>query len=398
MNNGIAVKLIVFESHPIQYRAPVYARLAQLCPGAIHVAYASDFSIRGGNDPGFGQPVAWDSDLLAGYSYTVFRSDLSQAPVGWGSLDGRGVGSLLDLLKPRAILLNSLNYRFDVVAYLMARLRGIPVWIRCETQDQAFTRSSSKSLLRSCYYRLIYSGIERAFPIGQLNRQHWLNHGLTPWQLRSHAHYCTVDRASQLSEHERHERRNCLRLQLGLVADDCLVAFFGKLIPKKDPLLLFQCLPYLPAGLRRNAKLLFVGSGELSHQLEQEALIASQNHAIESIFPGFVNQSSLVNWYLAADVVVLPSRQAGETWGLVANESLQAGCGVVVSEAVGCAADFGGWERFRIIPVGSPQALAQALVELAAYPRDFTWASEALQNYSIEAAAQAFATAIVELP
>jgi glycosyltransferase involved in cell wall biosynthesis len=150
--------------------------------------------------------------------------------------------------------------------------------------------------------------------------------------------------------------------------------------------------------MRCKSKLLFVGSGELGQQLEQEALIASQNLEVESIFPGFVNQSSLVNWYLAADIVVLPSRKAGETWGLVANEALQAGCGVVVSEAVGCAADFGGWERFRTIPVGSPQALAQALVELAAYPRNHSWAAEALQNYSIEAAAQALASAISELP
>jgi len=30
--------------------------------------------------------------------------------------------------------------------------------------------------------------------------------------------------------------------------------------------------------------------------------------------------------------MVLPSRRAGETWGLVVNEALQAGCAVIVSE------------------------------------------------------------------
>lgn len=136
------------------------------------MAYAGDFSIRGGNDPGFGRSVAWDSDLSAGYSSTVLRSDLSEAPVGWGSLDDRAVAALLDRLQPRAILLNSLNYRFDIVAYVMARLRGIPVWIRCETQDQAFERSKFISILRSFCYRLLYLGLERPFPIGGgANRQ-----------------------------------------------------------------------------------------------------------------------------------------------------------------------------------------------------------------------------------
>ena len=389
--------LLIFESHPIQYRTPVYARLAQLRPRAVHVCFASDFSVRGGNDPGFGTNVAWDSDLLAGYSFTVLRSDLTQAPTSWGALDGRGVAALINRLKPRAILLNSLNYRFDYIAYLSALVRGIPVWIRCETQDQAYSRSRLKSALRSVYYRLIYKGIQRAFPIGQLNREHWLAHGFRPGQVRTPAHYCTVDRVSPLSELDRLSRRSLIRAQLGIAEHDLLVTFFGKFIPKKDPLLLFSCLPFLPASLRQQIKLLFVGSGTLQQQLERAALIAKKNHQVESFFPGFINQSALVNWYLAADVVVLPSRQAGETWGLVANEALQAGCGVVVSEAVGCAADFGCWERFRTIPVGSAEGLANALQDLATYPRQFNWAADALNLYSIEAAAQALALAIDDL-
>ena len=61
------------------------------------------------------------------------------------------------------------------------------------------------------------------------------------------------------------------------------------------------------------------------------------------------------------------------------------------------AADFGGWERFRSIPVGSSSHLASALVDLSRFPRSFTWASERLQSYSISAAAQALSAAIVKL-
>lgn len=95
---------------------------------------------------------------------------------------------------------------------------------------------------------------------------------------------------------------------------------------------------------------------------------------------------------------MLTSRQAGEIWGLVVNEALQADCGVVVSEAVGSNVDFGSLERVRTIPVGSAQALAAALEQLASYPRDFDWAVAALSSYGIEAAAQNLATAIAELP
>jgi glycosyltransferase involved in cell wall biosynthesis len=46
---------------------------------------------------------------------------------------------------------------------------------------------------------------------------------------------------------------------------------------------------------------------------------------------------SLVAAYLAADVLVLPSRR--EPWGLVVNEALLLGCPVVVTDAVGAAHD-----------------------------------------------------------
>ena len=388
--------LLVVETHPVQYRAPVYARLQQLLPGSIHVVYASDYSLRGGHDPGFARPVTWDTDLLAGYPSTVMRSDLTHAPTHWSALDGRGVWKLFKSLSPDVILLNSLNYRYGFVAYASALMQGVPVWMRCETQDHAFARSWLKSLLRRSFYRFLYLGISQAFPIGRLNREHWLRHGLRPRQLRE-ARYCTPDPAGTLSLQERLRLSSALREHHGISSMQFVVAFFGKLIPKKDPTLLLRSVAHLSYSIRQRLSFLFVGSGELQDQLEHLATNLLATDGIQSHFSGFVNQNELLNWYLAADVVVLPSKQMGETWGLVVNEALQAGCAVVVSDAVGCAADFGGWERFRTIPVGSPQHLAQALTELATYPRSFDWAAEGLKNYSIESAAQALATAIAEL-
>ncbi len=114
----------------------------------------------------------------------------------------------------------------------------------------------------------------------------------------------------------------------------------------------------------------------------------------KAIFAGFINQSSIRNYYAAADIVVLPSRREGETWGLVVNEALQAGCAAVISDAVGCAVEFGHWERVRIVPQGNAQALAQALQELVVFPRKFDWAREGMNSYSTERAAEAMAEEI----
>jgi glycosyltransferase involved in cell wall biosynthesis len=392
------IKLVIFETHPVQYRTPVYARLEQLCSGSFHVVYASDFSVRGGQDPGFGQSISWDNNLLAGYPFTVLRKDLVKSPSSWADLDGRGVGELLRILNPQAILIHSLRYRFDHSVYLKALMLRIPIWLRCETQDNAFTRNWAKSALRSSCYRLIYGGIQQAFPIGKLNRKHLLNHGFTTHKLRFNSHYCTPDRVGILSHEDLVSARHRIRDLLGVSPQHLVVSFFGKLIPKKNPLLLYECLPFFKDITTTSLSLLFVGNGVLRPQLEYEADKANKRYGLQSFFSGFINQVDLVEWYLASDIVVLPSRRQGETWGLVANEALQAGCAVVVSDAVGCAADFSCLERFRIIPEGSAEALALSLVDLSGFQRSFTWAQADLCNYSVEAAAQSLATAISELP
>ncbi|HEY0906173.1 MAG TPA: glycosyltransferase, partial [Methylophilus sp.] len=159
-----------------------------------------------------------------------------------------------------------------------------------------------------------------------------------------------------------------------------------------------QALRGIPLAQGDAITALFVGAGELESSLREMAHTLEAERGIRTVFAGFVNQSKLTAYYLASDTVVLPSRRAGETWGLVVNEALQAGCGVVVSEAVGCHRDFGSWERFRVIPVGDAARLATALAETRGYPRDSEWAVYGMGAYTVEKAADAIAIAMVTTP
>src|SRR6266550_8505019 len=60
-------RIAVLNSHPIQYFAPLYAYLNAAPDLEVTALYLSDFSVRGGTDAGFGRPVRWNFDLLAGY-------------------------------------------------------------------------------------------------------------------------------------------------------------------------------------------------------------------------------------------------------------------------------------------------------------------------------------------
>ena len=156
-------------------------------------------------------------------------------------------------------------------------------------------------------------------------------------------------------------------------------------------------LEFLPTELRSRIHLYFMGSGPLEKELKDLAEAALKTHGIKSFFSGFVNQTQLPGHYLAMDVMVLPSRRMGETWGLVVNEAMQAGCGVIVSDAVGSSEDFKSWERFKVFKEPNAADLASQLTLLSHFPRNFEWASNGLENYSMEATAKAFATALEKL-
>lgn len=383
------MKLLVFDSHPVQYRVPVWQQFEKIYPGKLHVVYASDSSVRGYADKDFGQNIAWDDPMLSGYEYTILNCE--KGPIEkWGSLTGEGVKEILNKFEPSVVLLVGLNYKYDLVAYYHAVRKGIPVWLRCETQDYAVYRSKPKAAYRSLIYRLAYLGLNRIFYIGELNKKHYLDHGVSKSILRP-ARYGTLDRFGAMSRAEKEHLRSNARERAGISPESFVIGFSGKFIEKKNPKILFQMLDFLPHELRKKVHLYLMGSGKLEKELKALASDVLAKYGVKTYFPGFVNQSQLPAHYLAMDIMILPSRRMGETWGLVSNEAMQAGCGVIVSDAVGCGQDFKNWERFRVFKEPDPQALAKAVVELSTYPRDFEWARTGLEDYSITATTHAIA-------
>ncbi len=380
---------MILESHPVQYHAPVYRELAKLCPGRILVLYASDCSVRGHTDPGFGRVVAWDVPLLDGYPYQVLHAERGEALDGFRSLRGNKMPGLLRRLRPRAVLFGQLAYEFEWAAYLSCLVFRIPMWLRTETQDEAFERGWLKSAVRSAAYRVAYAGFARLFCIGELNRRHYLAHGV-PERKLTYSRYGVPDRLAGVSEADKRRRRSGLRTELGIDETSEVVAFFGKLIPKKDPAILLEAWSLLPPDRRRRIRILYVGDGELKESLRGRA----EALGAVTIFAGFINQSQLTDYYLTADVAILPSRRMGETWGLVVNEALLAGCGVVVSEAVGCAVEFSRLPRVVTVPVGAAPAVAAGITRLLETPREFDWARPALEDYAISRAAAGIAAEI----
>jgi len=356
-----SLRLAACATHPIQYHAPIWRRLATESGIAFEAFFGSDMSVRGYTDREFGTKVAWDTPLTAGYAHTFLSTSSRIETVGKWSPSARGLNDHFRRFRPDVVLLTAYGGRFHIEAWHAARAVGAKVILRHEASDVAATRSMIKNTLRDLLLRQFYARVHGFGVIGVQARRHLLRLGV-PADKMVASPYC-ADTDFFASEVARWTpRRESIRLGLGIVPGNVALVFAGKLIPKKDPLLILQALRLLPRELQTSLHWIVAGDGGLRTKVEAEAraVLGPRAH-----FLGFLNQSEIGQAYVAGDLLVLPSRRgAGETWGMVANEAMQFGLPVLVSDGVGCGPDLAVGDAGEIFPASNPGALAAVMIRL----------------------------------
>jgi glycosyltransferase involved in cell wall biosynthesis len=380
------MRLAIFATHPIQYQAPLWRRLAETPGMDVTVYYFSDRSVNGGRDPDFGVEIKWDVPLLQGYAHEYISRD-----VDLHNLRPAYIPDAQALLKHGQYdwaLLQGYTCRFERQVIREAAKLGVKVLLRGEFSDIR-ERGRVKSAVREIYLKWFYDRVHAFCYIGEDARQHLLRRGI-PEDRMTFSPYC-VD-TDFVSAHLEKTTRDRARSELGLKDGEFTFLFSGKLVDRKQPLALIEAISRMPD--RRHVALIVMGDGPL-----REAVIQKGKEALGSRFHfmGFVNQTAMTPHYLAADALVLPSKH--ETWGLVVNEAMQCGLPVVVSDRVGCGRDLVvEGETGYVYPSGDVESLAQCLEKLVADPE---WtrgmgrnARQIAARYTIDAAAEGILQAI----
>jgi glycosyltransferase involved in cell wall biosynthesis len=373
-------RLIIIETHPIQYHAPVWRTLAKIgIP--IHVVYGSDFSVQGYRDQEFCASFAWDQDLLSGVPHQILHpSGTSGGPSSYDEVPATGLNAALENLAPSALLVCGYTHPLDRAALLWALRRRVPILFRTEASDHAVSRHPFKALVRSTLLRLLYSQVRFFLSIGEEASRHYRRHGV-PDRKILFSPYAVETAPFCLDRSRWQEIRGSTRRELAIPQQARVILFSGKLSARKGVDLLPAAAGSLP---HQELVLLFLGDGPLRKELE------AAQPGVRKCFVGFRNQSELSRYYLAADLLCLPSRHS-ETWGLVVNEALHHGLPAVVSDRVGCRHDLiTPGSTGEVFPCGDVSGLAAALHRCLAYAGTSASAEacrERISAYSIEAAA-----------
>lgn len=263
----------------------------------------------------------YQSEFLPGTGSQVSAIKAFEPRVG-------GLSKRLNKTNFDAVLVQGWQHYGMLKAAWLAKRAGLQVLMRCEATDHVASSVGLKGKAREAVVSFLLSNVDKCLAIGTRNREFYLRRGFKAENIGSMPYCVDNDHFRQKAEAT---DVPALRAELGMDATRPVMLYASKLMRRKFPDHLLRAYAQLPEP---RPYLLYVGDGELRAALESEVK-AQQLGDVRLL--GFRNQSELPAFYALADIFVLPS--INETWGLVINEAMNAGCAIISTDQVGSAVD-----------------------------------------------------------
>lgn len=350
-------RLGILTSHPIQYQAPLFRRLASEPDIDLHVYFCSDAGATEYWDDGFGQTLRWDVPLLDGYDWTVLENFGGKADQSrFTGLFNPGIVNRIRQDRLDALVVRGWGHATELLAVMTALRRHVPYMIWGETTLQG-RPSPWLSGWKARVVGAIVQNAHAVLPIGRHSIEFYRAFGVADDAMFL-APYAVDNAFFMRAAQDRATHRRSVRERLAIPVDMPIILFAGKLIDRKRPAELLRA--YARSSMQDRAALVFAGNGiEYSYLKE----LVTTLKLVNVRFLGFQPQHALTSIYCASDLLALPSRF--ETWGLVLNEAMSCGLPVIASAGVGAAVDLiSNGENGYVYEPGDVDALARGLAAI----------------------------------
>lgn len=312
-------RLLVLDTHPIQYRSPVFKAIFASHPDFEVVYFDESFDGRRWwfHEVGKIPPQKFNVPLQEGFPNHV----LGARRLGLRRMAAE-LGRELDREKPSAVLLYGYYLPEHWLALRLCRARGIRVLFVGETFESG--KPSLRRALKTVLRRYFFSRVDGFLAIGKRNEEYYLSLGIAAEKI-VRANYCIDTRFFEASEAESRRLRAEWRRSLGIPEAAPVLLFVGRLFERKRP---HDVLELHKRVSDLGVHTVIAGNGFLEKDLRGDARV----HLI-----GFQDQHAVRSCYHGADLLVVPSEY--ETWGLVVNEAFACGTPALVTETCGVAGD-----------------------------------------------------------
>ena len=257
-----------------------------------------------------------------------------------------------------------------ILAMLYLRLHRVPFWMEV---DGGLIRQDSK--LKHFVKKSLVCLADRWLSTGRYTTRYLVHYGAKEDRVRQYP-FSSLYEKDILPEVIPMEEKQALRRELEIPEPHMILAI-GQFIHRKG----FDVLMRAAQSLNQDTGIYIVGGEATEEYLRmREELDVPQVH-----FLGFQPKEVLSQFYKAADLFVLPTRE--DIWGLVINEALAYGLPTITTDR--CVA---GLELIEegvngyVVPVGDADALAQKIQLVLDADREKMGAAalQAVRPYTLE--------------
>lgn len=349
-------RLLVFDTHPIQYRSPVFRALFQKHPHS-HVCFFND-SFDGNkwwfNEVGKIPHQNWELELKHGFP----NETIGTKKLGFlGSY--RALKKILETQVPAAVVIYGYYQPEHWMLWWLCRRLGIALIFIGES----FTRGGSipRRILKKFIQPVFFNSVSQVVAIGEKTRAFYESLRVEPFRMTG-AKYCVDVSFFALSQGASEETRQRVRKDLDIPSEAFVQLFVGRLFERKRPWDMLE----LHRKLSQLSKVytVIVGNGNL-----EENLRAKAKREERILILGFRNQSETRELYHASDLLIVPSEF--ESWGLVVNEAFACRLPAIVTDTCGVADDLViHGETGFIYKVGELETAAELVRRLLEDPKE----------------------------
>lgn len=210
------------------------------------------------------------------------------------------------------------------LAMFYMRTLGIPYILNVD--GMLSSELAGKSYINRQLRRLLFKGANAYFTSGCDTDYYIKQLGIDIINKCYHYHFSSIEN-KDIVEYDVEVNKEQLKNKLGVV-EKHMILCVTRFIPKKGVEVLINAF----TTLNRNDIALVVIGGDES--IYDEVLINVNKKIRQHIFfPGFMQEAKLCQYYMAADVFVLPTHH--DEWGLVINEAMAKGLPIITTDMCG---------------------------------------------------------------
>jgi 1,2-diacylglycerol 3-alpha-glucosyltransferase len=325
-------RLVILTEIIAPYRIPVFNVLARQAGLDLHVIFLAETDETLRQWRVYRDEISFSYEVLPSRRWGVGRKTL---------LINRGLWSVLNRLRPQAIICGGYNYVASWEALFWARRHRVDFILWSESNGH----DARRGWVLVEYMKAYFLGkCDRFVVPGKASLEYLKSLGSPVASIWTAPN--AVDNALFAAEAE-NARKHAVEFREKLKLPSRFILFVGRLVREKGVFDLLDAYAGLDSGLRSEVGLVFAGDGISRMELEQRG---KQICPGTVCFPGFAHREELAGLYALAETLVLPTHS--DPWGLVVNEAMASGLPIIVTNVAGCSADLvdDGWNGYVVPP------------------------------------------------